>query len=201
MYKSMLIIDDAFDDPMAFRKHAVSQNYPEHTGRLTFAGRNSEKPTVVPGFAEAISQMVSERLKMPQDPRFLHAFFRLTVDGEASRRQVHVDPSNLWWVGVLYLTLPEFCQGGTVFYRHKELGLDRTPEDTADLERIGVGSVADLLERDGNDMDKWEHIMTLPMRFNRLVLYRPWLWHSAGPGFGSSIEDGRLIQVFSFEKG
>ena len=43
--------------------------------------------------------------------------------------------------------------------------------------------------------------MTVPMRFNRLILYRPWLWHSAGPGFGDSNETGRLIQVLSFERG
>jgi len=201
MYRSMLIVDDAFDDPMKFREHAVSQNYPQHTGRLTFAGRNSDRPTLVPGFAEAVSQLVGERLTIPQDPRFLHGYFRLTLDGEASRRQVHVDPSSLWWVGVLYLTLPDHCEGGTFFFRHKELDLDRTPESEAPLSEIGVGSVAELLERDGNDMAKWEHTMTLPMRFNRLVLYRPWLWHSAGPGFGTSIEDGRLIQVFSFQRG
>jgi hypothetical protein len=33
------------------------------------------------------------------------------------------------------------------------------------------------------------------MRFNRLVLFRPLLWHSAGDGFGRSIEDGRLAQL------
>ncbi len=42
--------------------------------------------------------------------------------------------------------------------------------------------------------------MTVPMRFNRLILYRPWLWHSAEPGFGAGPETGRLIQVVSFEK-
>ncbi|MCR9257099.1 MAG: DUF6445 family protein [Alphaproteobacteria bacterium] len=201
MYRSMLIVDDVFDEPMQFREHAISQPFPEHEGRLTFAGRNSAGPTMVPGFAEAVGQLVGEKLTVPQDPRFLHSYFRLTLDGESSRRQVHADPSSLWWVGVLYLTLPEYCQGGTLFYRHRELGLDRTPENEEDLEKVGVNSVADLLERDGNDMDKWEHTMTLPMRFNRLVLYRPWLWHTAGPGFGSSIEDGRLIQVFAFGRG
>ena len=41
--------------------------------------------------------------------------------------------------------------------------------------------------------------MTVPMRFNRLVLIRPWLWHTAGASFGSSLEDGRLVQLFFFK--
>ena len=36
----------------------------------------------------------------------------------------------------------------------------------------------------------------MPMRFNRLVLFRPLLWHSAGDGFGDSLANGRLVQLF-----
>jgi len=38
------------------------------------------------------------------------------------------------------------------------------------------------------------------MRFNRLVLLRPWLWHTSGPGFGDSIENGRLVYLMFFFK-
>ena len=36
------------------------------------------------------------------------------------------------------------------------------------------------------------------MGFNRLILYRPWLWHSAGESFGDSVENGRLVQLMQF---
>ena len=49
-----------------------------------------------------------------------------------------------------------------------------------------------------NDPSKWEKVMTLPMRFNRLVLFRPWLWHAAASGFGDRNENGRLIQGLFF---
>ena len=42
--------------------------------------------------------------------------------------------------------------------------------------------------------------MTVPMRFNRLVLLRPWLWHTSGLGFGDSIENGRLVYLMFFFK-
>ena len=75
---------------------------------------------------------------------------------------------------------------------------DRTPLSEAELHAYGVDSIAALMRQDGNDPDKWDHIMTLPMRFNRLIMYRPWLWHSAGEPFGDCLETGRLIQLVGF---
>jgi hypothetical protein len=43
--------------------------------------------------------------------------------------------------------------------------------------------------------------MTVPMRFNRLILLRPWLWHTAGMSFGTSNENCRLVQLFFFAPG
>ena len=40
--------------------------------------------------------------------------------------------------------------------------------------------------------------MSVPMRFNRLVLLRPWLWHTAGAGFGDRLENGRLVYLMFF---
>jgi hypothetical protein len=112
---------------------------------------------------------------------------------------VHVDPNFLTWVGVIYLSRAEDCSGGTTFYRHKGLRSDRSPVTQAQLEEEGVADVAALLQRDGNNPDQWEFLMTVPMRFNRMVLYRPWFWHSAGEAFGDRAENGRLIQLLSFE--
>ena len=51
---------------------------------------------------------------------------------------------------------------------------------------------------DGRKRSAWEKTMSVPMRFNRLILLRPWLFHSSGPGFGSSVANGRLIYVMFF---
>ena len=78
--------------------------------------------------------------------------------------------------------------------------LDRTPPQE-ELAAAGYPDIATLLAQDGPDLGKWDQLMTVPLRFNRLILYRPWMWHSAAPGFGESAETGRLIQVLSFERG
>jgi hypothetical protein len=33
------------------------------------------------------------------------------------------------------------------------------------------------------------------MKYNRLMLFRPWLFHNAGPEFGDSIENGSIIYL------
>jgi hypothetical protein len=59
----------------------------------------------------------------------------------------------------------------------------------------------DILDKDALDRSKWELTMTVPMRFNRLVLLQPHYWHTSGPGFGNSVENGRLVYLMFFKVG
>jgi len=200
MHRSVLIVDDFYPDPYAIRQRGEAVGFPPHEGPRTFPGRNSAEPFRPRDLQNVVSQLLGEPLIASPASGSYHGYFRLTLAGEESRYRVHVDPSSLWWVGVVYLTLPEHCQGGTTLYRHRALGLDRTPTEQAALDRLGVASIAELLARDGPHAEPWEAIMTLPMRFNRAVFYRPWMWHSAEPGFGTGFADGRLIQLVAFNR-
>ena len=201
MYKSLIVVDDFYTDPLAIRRKALGDDYPPVTGQRTFPGRNSARPFLPPQLDRIVSTVVGEAVVNCTRPRSFHGCFRITLAGEESRYLVHVDPSFLYWVGVAYLSLPEDCRGGTSFYRHKALASDRTPLSQDELAPHGVADVAALLQRDGRDPACWERVMTVPMRFNRLILYRPWLWHSAEPGFGDRPDNARLIQTLSFERG
>jgi len=199
VYRSLIVIDDFYPDPAQIRAAALSADYPEVERPRTFPGRNSVQKFLPPGLDQMISGILGERVKGSNDPRPTHGRFRITLAGEPSRYLVHVDPSILAWVGVLYLNPPEQCQGGTSFFRHTGLNSDRTPLSMEELNAYGPANMAELMRQDGNDPDKWERTMTVPMRFNRLIMYRPWQWHSAGPAFGDSLENGRLIQLVGFE--
>ena len=112
-----------------------------------------------------------------------------------------MDPSH--WSGILYLSEPEDCQGGTEFFRHRETNTDRAPlSDLEALQLFGAPSAKEwtenLLDRDSLDESKWEMTMRVPMRFNRLILLRPWLWHTAGESFGGNLNNGRLIYLMFF---
>jgi hypothetical protein len=197
MHRSLIVVDDFYNDPHEIRRIALGFDYPVPDQPKHYPGRNSRERLAPDGLDQVLSQVVGERIRGLVDERSPHGRFRITLAGEAGRYAVHVDPTGLHWVGVIYLSLPQHCRGGTAFFRHKGLGLDRTPRTVEQLKPFGAGSVDEFLAKEGPREESWEHLMTVPMRFNRMIMYRPWAWHSAGESFGDSLENGRLIQVLA----
>lgn len=70
---------------------------------------------------------------------------------------MHID-GPVEWSGILCLSRPQDRRGGTEFFRHLPTGTDHAPTSLDELQAMG---------------------------FNRLVLLRPWLWHSAGDQRGT----------------
>lgn len=155
----------------------------------------------IEGLTEAVSGILGERLVAAPPPQS-HAKSRLTFASDKGRGKVHVDESH--WSGILYLSRPGDCRGGTEFFRHRATGLDRFPFTREELDAHGFASTAEahaaLIERDGTDDSAWEMLMSVPMRFNRLLLLRPWLFHTAGPGFGDRPDNGRLVYLMFFNQ-
>ena len=199
MPTSLIVIDDFLPEPHTVRKSALELEYPELDAATPYAGLNSGRRVRIPGLDEEISRIVGERVV--STPESFHAVCRIAFAGSAGRNEVHVDPGQ--WSGILYLSLPEHCIGGTEFYRHIPSNSERVPMTHAEQQAMGVRSFQDVLEKvirpDGNDPTKWERIMQVPMRFNRLVMFRPWLWHNAGPGFGDKLENARLVYLLFFD--
>ena len=199
MYRSMIVVDDFYPEPDKVRAAALALGYPPPTPGRNHPGRNSNKRLMVQGVDDAVSGIVGSALT--GNMKTAHARCRITLAADESRFNVHID-EDTEWAGIVYLNLPEQCRGGTDFFRHKPTGSERAPITEAELGAFGAANVQDavakVLEADSNDPDKWERTMTLPMRYNRLVLFRPWLWHTATDAFGDSDETGRFIQVFFF---
>ena len=199
MFRSVLIIDDFLDNAEGLRQHALTLDYPDLQG--AFPGRNSLQRINIDGLDQIVSHLAGERL-VAIDPPESHAKCRITLASDVGRGKVHVDHSD--WSGILYLSKPEDCRGGTQFFRHKRTNTSRAAINEAELEAMGYASVADMhrdiIERDGNDESAWDMTMEVPMEFNRLILLRPWLWHTAGPGFGERIENGRLVYLMFFKR-
>jgi hypothetical protein len=199
MYTTFLLVDDFLDNADALRAHALTLDYPEQQGQ--FPGRNSLQRINIGGLTEAVSRIIGEPLIAAPPPQS-HAKARLTLAADKGRGKVHVDESH--WSGILYLSRPEDCRGGTEFFRHRKTGLDRFPFTPEELAAHGFASAADahaaLIERDGTDDSAWDLQFTVPMRFNRLLLLRPWLFHTAGPSFGERPENGRLVYLMFFNQ-
>jgi Family of unknown function (DUF6445) len=197
MRTTLLIVDDFIDNAQGLREAALRLTYPEQKG--AFPGRNSLERINIGGLEQEVSRLVGEPL-LPIAPLESHAKCRLTLATDEGRGRVHIDQSH--WSGILYLSRPEDCRGGTDFFRHIPTDSEQAPADRDELAARGYASFEEMhreiIAKDGTDETKWERTMTVPMRFNRLVLLRPWLWHTAGPGFGDRPENGRLVYLLFF---
>jgi hypothetical protein len=200
MVPHLFIIDDFLRNADAVRAEALRLNYAVK-GR--FPGLNSAEKLRIDGLDEVVSNIVREPVRAPWTRDFSHASCRLSLASDDRAGRIHIDQSH--WSGILYLSRPEDCRGGTEFYRHLPTGTDRLPMDEASLSAAGYCSYdelkQDILEKDALDRSKWELTMSVPMRFNRLVLLQPQYWHTSGPGFGDSVENGRLVYLMFFLRG
>jgi len=58
--------------------------------------------------------------------------------------------------------------------------------------------VEDVVNKDTAIPAKWERTMRVPARFNRLLLFSPWQFHNAAPGFGQTAQSARLVMLLFF---
>ncbi|TRW47903.1 hypothetical protein FM042_11235 [Aliidiomarina halalkaliphila] len=198
MPTSLIVVDDFFSNAEGLRDAALRLTYPEVKG--PYPGRNSVERINLEGLTNEVSRIVGEPLVAMEQGQ-AHGKCRIALESDVGEAKVHVDGSH--WSGILYLSNPEDCRGGTEFFRHIPTDTERAPySDQEALQKFGATSAkqwtADILDSDSTDDSKWEMTMRVPMRFNRLVLLRPWLWHTAGESFGTKPENGRLVYLMFF---
>lgn len=201
MLPSLLIVDDFLADPLAARTAALALEYDPATRRGNYPGTLSGAPLGVAGLEEAVSRIIGVPVR-PQ-PGTSHCHCRLTLKGDRGVSGVHIDPC--FYSGILYLSRNQDARGGTDFFRHKRTGLEKVPTDPLGLAQAGYADVnalvEDVVNRDTLHAARWERVMRVPMRFNRLILFSPWLFHNSADGFGASAETGRLVHLQFFARG
>jgi len=205
MRRSIIIIDDFHENPKEVRDYAISATYSKEENS-TYPGFNTTT-----GFQEdLLKSKIESILQRPIKPSNPFGYFRYsweTADEENSKLQkVHVD--NGWeFGGVCYLSTPEQLKdnpnSGTLFARHKTLKTDATPRTAEEAELFGYSHYDELRQSiiygDGLDLDKWDTYARVPPKFNRLILFRAWMYHSHHINFGpKDPAQSRLVQLFLF---
>ena len=200
MIPHVIVIDEFLRNPEAVRQQALGLTY-QVEGR--YPGLNSVEKINIEALDQMISKLVYEPVRAPWTRDFSHGSCRVSLASDDEPARIHIDQSH--WSGILFLSRPEDCRGGTEFYRHVPTNTDHLPLTPQALKDAGFSSYEELrreiLDKDSLDRSKWELTMTVPMRFNRLILLQPQYWHTAGPGFGDSIENGRLVYLMFFLRG
>ena len=198
-HDAIYVIDDFLSDPLELRQHGLTAEYLTPPVPETYAGRNSRQKYPIVGLDEAITRITGNAVVAVEHPA-AHARFRLCLAHEKGTGGVHID--NCHWTGVLYLTLDDAVQGGTDFFRHRSSNTLRAPVYPQDWEAWGGLTIdrwwKEIVVPQTNDPSKWDLVRRVEMRFNRLVLFRPWLWHNASPGFGHDAATGRLVYLLFY---
>lgn len=198
MPPAFLMVDDFLANPHEMRRRALALGYDPAFKKGNYPGLVSTDPLPIPGLDDYVSRAIGARV-VPA-PGTLHGHCRLTLKGDKGLSGVHIDPA--FYSGILYLSLPGDCRGGTDFFRHRPTGLDRVPMQAEQIAAAGYADVNALIEgvvnRDTNKPARWEKAFTAPMRFNRLILFSPWMFHNSGPGFGDAPDNGRLAYLMFF---
>jgi len=103
------------------------------------------------------------------------------------------------YIGVLYLSLPLVNWGevGIKFYSHKETGLDSFPTQ----EQMRKYNITDISKTFDCNTKYWKEYGSIPIKHNRLILFRSNLWHSYGNGFGSDLNTSMLYKKIIIKNG
>jgi hypothetical protein len=200
--KNMIVIEDFYKNPQAVRDYALNKVKYMTPEQLNpeFAGTESQRGVFSPEVIQKIEKALGQNIEVnPQ--QFAFGVFSKTYASDESKKCVHVDGSD--WTAVLFLSRPEDCQGGTVFYEHKDLGWNEVPS-LETLQSKGYSSREEFIEgdlkKDSRDFSKWKVSARVGMKFNRLVLFRSGtMFHAAEGYFGSEDQDCRLLQLFFFK--
>lgn len=207
--KQLIIWDNFYQDPLDIRNLVLSMEF--ETGKdKNYPGKNSILQYHPKEFNDFFSFLAGEPLKPAEGSHC--GGFRIQNAGETGKQYIHVDLPSMktTWAAICYLSLPEhytkedgtLCDSGTKFWKNKTTGLEHLPYDTEYLKTIGINNPDDLfhyMNTEGTDESKWIEMMSVPIKFNRLIMFRSNLWHSQAELFGDSLENGRLIQTFFFE--
>lgn len=193
-----IVVDDFYSDPDQLvriaRETLKEEESPDggYAGVMTTTSYLSEqqrdmfqKLTLEPSINTSTNANGRLRFTREKDPYNFHIHF----DVEQQTR----------WAGVVYLS-KDYPKGidGTSFWRHLKTGLEvapNTPEGFAEYGWKNFSDLRNFLETEGIDESLWEKTFTIPYKYNRLVLFRPWMLHSPGPAFGDTLDDCRIVQT------
>lgn len=196
--KNIIVVDNVYSNPDAVRQFALNTEYEEYGGK-NWPGRDSLYEHGKEELTQMCSQIVGE--KLTTKPCNKCSYFRMTKENEYGTQDIHFDPNpGLVWAGLIYLTPITHSTGGTKFWKHKQTEWEFAPTQQ-EAAQHGIQSHEDMVNFfniEGKDRNKWDETDNIAFKYNRLVMFNPFLFHSNGNWFGTTNQDARLIQLLFF---
>ena len=183
MRKSLIVVDNFYDNPDEVREFALSCEYAENLNY--YKGYRSTKNYQFDNIKTVFESLIGEPIVSFPNEHSFNGCFQITT---AEHPQVyHCDTQK--WAGIIYLTPEAPLCSGTRTYKSKITGC--TNGEDPNIENSFVGGYY--------DSTKFNLIDNIGNLYNRLIIMDARNIHSAGTYFGNSKETGRLIQLFFFD--
>lgn len=204
----VIVVDDFYDDPDSVRKLALETEYVPY-GRYWFAsalwvktGAALDGGDYFHGFryndasvVEKLSKCVMAEIDMETwetmgdgwNGAFHYKLNNTLTGGDGIHH--HWKPLDVayGWSGLVYLSDDDdpSPDNGTSIWRDLETGKCVAKDHDAFFDR-------------NVEAKRWEKVLDVRPKFNRLVLFRCDVFHQAGWGFGDCLSNARLFQTFFF---
>jgi hypothetical protein len=191
MQISSYIIDNFYSDVDKVREFALQQEYPvsgNYPGRRTKSFLNDSMKEVI---ESVVFPFYGNVINWSEDS--YTGSYQYTTSRD--RSWIHADQTTKW-AGVCYLTPNAPLSSGTGLFKHIPTGLTMAPKNPDGSYNHKLLSE---INKDSQDMTKWELVDRIANVYNRLVLYRGDHFHISLDYFGQDINDGRLFQTFFFD--
>lgn len=189
---AVVFIDDFLEDPLALVDAACQAPFAPCAGFEARRGYPGLRAPAPPAYSERLTALLDPLIRINFDvPQVLAlkktpcAFSLTTVAPEALgplQRVPHFDASAPHHFAAL-LYLCDETHGGTAFYRHRATGLQQITADTREHYGETLGAELDRQPAPpryfGESDARFELLGVMRARFNRLVIYRGSLLHTA----------------------
>ena len=189
MQHRLLIVDDFFYYPAAVRSALLRREFKDYASPwdgVTYPGICEDVPFWIGGdMFKGVAALLGIGVTWSV------TFARLTHPSiSAAPNKIHSDHIMGDFAAHVFLSEHWPTGSGTGFFRNLRDGSEARSTGT-DLRLINP-----------NELSDWESVLTVPGRFNRLLIHDANLWHAALPigGFGSSLSDGRLVLTMFLKK-
>jgi hypothetical protein len=181
-------VDNFYENPNEVRKFALEQSYLEGGLGRGFIGRRTEQQFLFPGLKERFEEIVGRKITKWEE-HGMNGRFQVAWSGEPL--VYHCD--NQQWGGMLYLTPDAPYSCGTSLYGHKQTRARTYYDEGWDAAWTNIPGDPHL------DGTPFEPVDVLGNVYNRLVIFDASCIHSASQYFGTTLETGRLWQMFFFD--
>ena len=196
------VAEGVLADPEALRQSAVAGDYYHPTDMIGWR----MPPVTIPGISARLERLFGVRITRWYGPReSCTVFLAFDRGGRTEVPHIHADaPANAIAL-VTYLNPKAPPASGTSLWRHRKTGLTWSPT-LREARALGFRGGADGLERWTDrwlavvpgDTRRWQEIVRVENVYNRGVMFRSGVFHSATRHFGDSPKNGRIFAQFQF---